>query len=800
MNRSLRESIEMKRVREKILVPAAVILVFFALATFVLSLIDPRKTNSLVPTEDRNRQNRALTPIPPLRKIIFFNEFYSQYSSRLPADRFLSTRFHADLPGLALLEGEKLVLKHGEKTDVSVKGEKITWCVWADKTTFNKCGWDWIEMELQTKSAVDISFYVIPRPAGFADYLRTVYNEGIKRKPPRGSLIFQTALTAKDMDEFETIAFPLNIKEKSDGGTIPPAGILIKIIPRLKSALDIKLKHLEFINRSAEPSEGWPSLGYYKYGGADRYKMNGVFVPAGSTLTYFLPLAPDSNREMVLDGYLGSVGEKPLTLKIWEDQNLLIAQSTDAVVSRFKSEFQSKADRLKVTLQVEGPPGAVAVIGNLSFFHSFPGQGKRNIVIYLVDALRADMGGAPEELFQSHFKDGAVFTSAYANATFTAYSIPALFSGQYTYTLIGKNGDSPILPKNMLLLGKYLKSKGYTTAAFINNPWLDHTHSAQGFDFIFHCWSPSLEKASPFPSLGFYMGGKYGEMENFIRRFAQENGNKPVFIYIHTMEPHIPYEIPLEKRKYSAGADRRVLGEIFEKVTQSLGYPDFADPTRTQLLVLKAMYKDDVRMAYDFFQRVNRNLADDHILDSSSLCILAADHGERFYEHRSWIHGPPDMYQEVLRIPLMVKGAGIPPGVFAGKVQLTDVFPTIMDWLGDPPLARFVGRSLRESIRTGGGNAGTDDHFIYADGAGDFPHYACIEGNIKVIVRDKEIEVYNLEKDPRETVDLSRDPRYRQAVDRARLFRRNLKIQSSEPPARLSEQERERLKSLGYIR
>jgi len=802
----------MKNTRKKIIFTTAVLAIMIAaLSTLALYVIDPRNSNRLLPAEDKAQLNRTSNPIPPLRQITFFNRFYSHYSSFSPADSFLSSKFHADIPGLSFLEGEKQVKKHDKKQEVWTSGKKITWCVWANKTSFNKYIWNWIELELQTKNAVKISFYAIPRPIGFVDYLQTVFNEGIKKKIPNGPLIFQTTIdtdnkktgTKIDIDKPAAIGFPLNFKHERQFEKIPPAGMMIRITPLRNTALNIKLKRLEIMDRRIKPFNGMPSAHYYKYGGADRRKMSSVFIPAGSTLTYSIPIETHSKGEILLDGYFGSVGEKPLILKIFENTTPLVIRPAGKTVSYFKGRLQTETGTIKLTIQVEGSPGLVGVVGNLSFFRPFKDNRKKNIVLYLVDALRADMGGATDELFPSYFEDGAVFTSAYANATFTAYSIPTLFTGRYTFTLIGKNGELPHVAGNKLLLAEYLKSKGYTTAAFINNPWPDHTNSTQGFDFIYHCWSP-VAKSSPYPTPGEYKALKYGDMETFLRKFTRENRNKPVFIYIHTMEPHVSYEIPLEKRKYSANADRRVLQELFEKVAQSPAYPVLVNPTDKQLSALKAMYKDDVLTAYDFFKLVNQHLENNLTWNSSSLYIFTADHGERFYEHGSWIHGPPDMYQEVLRIPLMMKGAGVTPGIFNRNVQLTDVFPTIMNWLGDSPQGNFVGRSLLETIdierKSSGGQGGTSDRFIYADGAGDLPHYAYIEGKIKVIVKDKAIEVYDLEKDRGETVNLSQNTQYKPIIRKAQLFRQKYKRQLMKSINGFSDQERERLKSLGYIR
>jgi arylsulfatase A-like enzyme len=536
--------------------------------------------------------------------------------------------------------------------------------------------------------------------------------------------------------------------------------------------------------------ENEPHLDYFKYGGADRKKMKAVFIPVGSTLTYQIQTTPYLYKKVTIDGYLGSVGEKPITFKITANGKPIVEKKISVGPPYFKVRVDPEEDRLTLAISVEGENGtvgAVGVLGNMCLYRRI--DKRRNIVFYLVDALRADMAGVDKKLFESYFEDGAIFTSAYANATLT--SLAAIFSGKYKFTLVEKDEDFPRIDENEHLLAEYLKARGYTTAAFINNPWLDHTNASQGFDFVNHCWGyVAGEKASAFPSKELYVASKYGEMEDYIHRFVRENKEKQVFIYIHTMEPHVPYEPPLEMRNYSANADRTILNTLFEKVTQSPSYPVLIDPTNEQLNVLKALYKDQILIAYDFFMKTNNYLESELIINPQSLYIFSADHGERFYKHRSWIHGPPDVYNGVLRIPLMIKGPGIKAGVYNQNVQSMDIYPTVVDWWGDKPLENLPGKSLldREPV----------ERIIYSDGIGN-SHYAFISGKMKVIIKGNTAEVYDLEKDPDEKTNLRSRLEFKNLIDRAKGFREKFARTGKGKENRLSEQEQQRLKTLGYV-
>ncbi len=476
------------------------------------------------------------------------------------------------------------------------------------------------------------------------------------------------------------------------------------------------------------------------------------------------------------------------------NEKLVLLKEISKGLSHFKSEVEPRNRTLKLTVNISGENGRIGVLGNLSFYQNF--EKKRNVVYYLIDALRTDKCGIKKNLFEKSFKDGAVFKLAYANATQTAHSLSALFSGKYKFTLVEKDGDVPHVQEKEFLLAEYFKTKGYTAAAFINNPWLHLSNSSQGFDFINLCWKP-VKKSSPFPYEKEYINLKYGEMKRYINEFVRENKNKPVFLFIHTMEPHIPYEPPKEKRKYSANADPGILKTLFRKVTLAPSYPTLIDPDTEQLKVLKSLYKDQGLIAYDFFKKVHDYLEAESIANQSSLFILTSDHGERFYEHKSWIHGPPDVYNEVLRIPFMIKGPGIKAGVYDKNVQLVDIYPTIIDWLGDKQPKGLVGNSLIDYMDKK--DEWLPSRIIYSDGTGNIPHYAYIKDKIKVVIKGDKTEVYDLNKDPGETINLQSNLRYKGMISEAKHFRQKFKKSFGKKRRRMSAQERERLKTLGYI-
>src|SRR5678816_2562234 len=80
------------------------------------------------------------------------------------------------------------------------------------------------------------------------------------------------------------------------------------------------------------------------------------------------------------------------------------------------------------------------------------------------------------------------------------------------------------------------------------------------------------------------------------------------------------------------------------------------------------------------------------------MLLVVADHGEAFGVHRAYgqkmfFHGQT-LYDELLRVPLLVRVPGVAPRRVAEPVALLDVAPTIVELMGAPRQASFQGRSL----------------------------------------------------------------------------------------------------------
>jgi arylsulfatase A-like enzyme len=132
-----------------------------------------------------------------------------------------------------------------------------------------------------------------------------------------------------------------------------------------------------------------------------------------------------------------------------------------------------------------------------------------------------------------------------------------------------------------------------------------------------------------------------------------------------------------------------------------------------------------------------------------AVLIVGADHGEAFGEHGTFQH-TKTLYEELLRIPLIMQGPGIVARNIAQHVGLIDIGPTLLDIFGLPTPGAFMGQSLVPLL------AGKDvqlERPLFAEGR---LREALYFGGVKVIEDSRRtvVEVYDLEQDPGELDNL----------------------------------------------
>jgi arylsulfatase A-like enzyme len=318
-------------------------------------------------------------------------------------------------------------------------------------------------------------------------------------------------------------------------------------------------------------------------------------------------------------------------------------------------------------------------------------RGAPLIVVYLVDTLRADHTN-PYGYWRDttpqlgiFAKDAVVFETAVSQASWTKPSIASLM----TSLLPGQHRAVQLrdaLDPNLPTMAKILGGRGYATGAAIANSviYSEGTNFDQGFDFFAGLHGPHNRPSKLVEAAA---------VVDMALAWLDARRGFPTFLYVHTMEPHVPYSPP-------APFDRKF--EPFATPDHPATDPrtDYKEPLDRDRMI--ARYDGKIAYGDQEFGRFIRALKEKGLYERS-LIVFLGDHGEEFQDHGNWLHGR-SVFDELIRIPLIVK---FPGGKHSGtrvkqQVQEVDILPTLLESQGIPlPGPPILGHPL-QAVLAGG--------------------------------------------------------------------------------------------------
>lgn len=397
-------------------------------------------------------------------------------------------------------------------------------------------------------------------------------------------------------------------------------------------------------------------------------------------------------------------------------------------------------------------------------------KGPPNVVLVSIDTLRADHLGCygyprPTSPALDALAGGGVrFTNVTAPAPWTLPSHASMLTGLYPHTHGVKNYGTRLDPRTPTIAST-LAGRGYRTHAIVNHHFLGPDFGLmQGFaeaEYVSE-WSDDDDEPRRLVDRGDVITTR---AIDWLARTEP-----PFFLFLHYFDPHSDYAA---RPEYVAMFARDYAGPIDGSTGQLLSIRrEGVRLAAADLEHLTALYDAEIRQLDDQLARLFRAL-DEAGQSARTLLVVTSDHGEELMEHGSVLHGRT-MYEEVIRVPLLMRGPGIPPGVQASQnVSLTDLMPTLLEVLGIPSPAGMEGRSVAEYWRPPG--AGQPGHLAFAEA-----DWMNAQPDSKRMVRHgahklhhdrvtDATELYDLAADPREQTNLSvREP------DRVRLLRQEL--------------------------
>ena len=419
-----------------------------------------------------------------------------------------------------------------------------------------------------------------------------------------------------------------------------------------------------------------------------------------------------------------------------------------------------------------------------------------NILLLLVDTLRADhLGCYGYERITSpsldHFSRRAIlFEDVRSVSSWTTPAVASLFTGLYPYRHGAVTDDRSFLHDHFVTIAEHLRARGFTTAAFVTNPLIS---AEQNFDQGFE---------------DYYLFDRLDARatNELFLSWLKNRRNQRFFAYLHYMDPHDPYCAPGRfsnyfDRSYSGSLDCRSIHDLWLSVNLHRGEADY---TMRDIEHLEALYDSEIRF-WDFhFSHLVDRLSKMGLLEKT-IVVVTSDHGEEFLEHGKLKHGI-HLYEETLRVPLLVFIPGRGGLVDPATAQLTDIFPTLLHALSMNIPDHLDGRPLTDdgSARAGGSWSFAQTSHAYIPGKGYTVMDMVMEDGWKLITTPETgvTELYNLISDPGERRNLAQsEPRIRDGL-RERIAEwktgGRLSIETGDSPGD-DGSHREILRSLGYI-
>jgi hypothetical protein len=351
----------------------------------------------------------------------------------------------------------------------------------------------------------------------------------------------------------------------------------------------------------------------------------------------------------------------------WRDRELPLDAFAGRQVSfRFTASSEKKA----------GIP-SFPVWASPALYAPSPGaEGEYNVLMISADTLRADHLGAygyPRDT--SPFIDevlaggGSVFERCFTTATTTGPSHMSMFTGLEP-SRHAVHGFYGVLAADVTTLASSFQAHGFATAAFTDVGPLGAQHGFhRGFDSYEENKSHSVASGSEHLRRTFDRG----------LRWLRRNRDKRFFLFLHSFAVHTPYDAP-------PGYQRLFADDQLDEHA-----PEVPDEWRPVL------YDREIRHLDDELKRFFVGLEEEGLLEDT-LVVFLSDHGEEFGEHGRLHHGG-GIYDEVLRVPLILTGPGVPKRRVEAPVSLLDFMSTILELAGVPAPSSARGASFAALLR-----------------------------------------------------------------------------------------------------
>jgi arylsulfatase A-like enzyme len=453
-------------------------------------------------------------------------------------------------------------------------------------------------------------------------------------------------------------------------------------------------------------------------------------------------------------------------------------------------------------------PAAGILVPGFAVFYRRLMPDRPNVVLVVCDTFRRDHVGAygNKTIRTPHLdafaQDAVVFDHHVIGSFPTMPARADLLTGQFAFTFMGWEP----LPAGLATLSGQLSAAGYLTMGVVDTPFF--IRNGYGYDrgFDDFIWIRGQgDDTRPHERSDARLTWR-SEEDRLVARtmtaaeqWLERHYREPFFLYVDTWDPHEPWDPPdYYAALYKPDYDGRQIYPCYGRWEEHGLTPE-------DLETVRATYCGEVTMVDRWVGRLLEKL-EVLGLRESTYVVFTSDHGFYFGEHgyfgkAEWFHDPdavlaPDadvpewlpeswlltvgwspLYQELTRVPLVVRGPGLEPGRREALTTAPDIAATILELVAQPASEPMRGRSFAPVTR-----GERDEHrsfvvsswpLYFAEGemttaVDSRPRRIARYMPLTVTTRTRSLilggpaekpELYDLETDPREETDLWPDRR-----------------------------------------
>jgi arylsulfatase A-like enzyme len=488
------------------------------------------------------------------------------------------------------------------------------------------------------------------------------------------------------------------------------------------------------------------------------------------------------------------------------------------------------------------PLGAIFIFGGCAMLVSFhrtldrsraaaslsgTARGRPNVVLLTLDTVRTDhtsLGGYDRDTtpnLRRFSQDAVVYSNVSAVADQTLSTHASMFTGLYPrqhgavpFALPGERAGRP-LAASVPTLAEVLVANGYVTMGLVANSILltPSWGLSRGFEvYDVHSVVPIEQQDTGYVrALARTLLGLCVPTQEFDRLFRRsEDVNRHAFalldevkrrgasffLFLNYMDAHAPYVPPPPFDRRYPGKSSVLTGSRYNELSQISGNISL---TAQEHRALVSQY--DGAIAYEDQQlgRLLDKLKSLGLYDNT-LILITADHGEHLGDHGLLFHAK-SVYQSLIHVPLVIKYPGSrKAAVVRAPVSQIDFMPTILSALGIGASPALPGLDL-QTINHAPPRVLVSVAYE-ARGIANQRETALIANGNKLIESTLGTrELYNIDRDPAEKIDLYRAnaPLSRRMRAYLSQWLRAIHAFHSQRQTNMDSENIRRLKSLGYV-